>query len=238
MYTRFGCRRDALFELLDALLTAPSIETLEAKEKANDSHAALLLAKNGENYNAKQEVWRLEFQLRREGAKGGSAILVTSTLPVALYARVSTTHQVEAQTVDSQIAALHERIVSDAAEGFLTKEEFEPRITRLRQRIAQFEAALAREIDEASMLHEFRLVIGRMEEFAAHVRAGLADTDWSLRRDIIRALVKRIDVTDAHITVVFRVGAHTLGPAPPHHPWPRWWPRLAAQASERVRSTV
>ena len=144
MYTRFGCRRDALFELLDALLTAPSIETLEAKEKANDSHAALLLAKNGENYNAKQEVWRLEFQLRREGAKGGSAILVTSTLPVALYARVSsTTHQVEAQTVDSQIAALHERIVSDAAEGFITQEEFEPRISRLRQRIAHFEEALA-----------------------------------------------------------------------------------------------
>jgi hypothetical protein len=27
VYTRFGCRRDALFELLDALLTAPSIET-------------------------------------------------------------------------------------------------------------------------------------------------------------------------------------------------------------------
>ena len=27
VYTRFGCRRDALFELLDALLSAPSIET-------------------------------------------------------------------------------------------------------------------------------------------------------------------------------------------------------------------
>jgi DDE superfamily endonuclease len=27
MYTRFGCRRDALFELVDAVLTAPTIET-------------------------------------------------------------------------------------------------------------------------------------------------------------------------------------------------------------------
>src|SRR5262249_46068868 len=27
VYTLFGCRRDALFELLDALLTAPTIET-------------------------------------------------------------------------------------------------------------------------------------------------------------------------------------------------------------------
>jgi hypothetical protein len=45
-------------------------KTLETKEKANDSYPALLLAKNGENYDPEQDVWRLEFQLRREGAKG------------------------------------------------------------------------------------------------------------------------------------------------------------------------
>jgi hypothetical protein len=45
-------------------------KTLETKEKSNDSYAALLLAKNGEGYDPEHEVWRLEFQLRREGAKG------------------------------------------------------------------------------------------------------------------------------------------------------------------------
>src|SRR6478752_3299847 len=45
-------------------------KTLETKEKANDSYAALLLAKHGESHNPEQDVWRLEFQLRREGAKG------------------------------------------------------------------------------------------------------------------------------------------------------------------------
>jgi hypothetical protein len=45
-------------------------KTLETKEKAIDSYAALLLAKNGERYDPEQDVWRLEFQLRREGAKG------------------------------------------------------------------------------------------------------------------------------------------------------------------------
>jgi hypothetical protein len=44
-------------------------KTLETKEKANDSYAALLLAKHGESYNPEQDVWRLEFQLRREGAE-------------------------------------------------------------------------------------------------------------------------------------------------------------------------
>jgi hypothetical protein len=45
-------------------------KTLETKEKANDSYAALLLAKNSESYDPELDVWRLEFQLRREGAKG------------------------------------------------------------------------------------------------------------------------------------------------------------------------
>jgi hypothetical protein len=45
-------------------------KTLETREKANDSYAALLLAKNGAAYDPEQDAWRLEFQLRREGAKG------------------------------------------------------------------------------------------------------------------------------------------------------------------------
>jgi hypothetical protein len=45
-------------------------KTLETSEKANDSYTALLLAKNGDDYGPERDVWRLEFQLRREGAKG------------------------------------------------------------------------------------------------------------------------------------------------------------------------
>ncbi len=45
-------------------------KTLETTEKANDAYMALLLARNGEAYDSEQDVWRLEFQLRREGVKG------------------------------------------------------------------------------------------------------------------------------------------------------------------------
>jgi hypothetical protein len=48
----------------------PYNKTLETKEIANDSYAALLLAKNGEGYDPELDVWRLELQRRREGAKG------------------------------------------------------------------------------------------------------------------------------------------------------------------------
>lgn len=45
-------------------------KTIETKERANEAYAALLTACCGEAYDPSQEVWRLEFELNREGAKG------------------------------------------------------------------------------------------------------------------------------------------------------------------------
>src|SRR5215471_14769006 len=45
-------------------------KTLETKEKGNEVYAELLTARCGESFNPDQDVWRLEFELKREGAKG------------------------------------------------------------------------------------------------------------------------------------------------------------------------
>jgi hypothetical protein len=45
-------------------------KSLETKEKGNEAYAELLTARCGEAYNPKQDMWRLEFELKREGAKG------------------------------------------------------------------------------------------------------------------------------------------------------------------------
>ncbi len=45
-------------------------KTHETAEKANDAYAALLTVRNGAAFDPQRDVWRLEFQLRREGAKG------------------------------------------------------------------------------------------------------------------------------------------------------------------------
>jgi len=45
-------------------------KTRETAEKANDAYAGLLAARNGDAFDTELDVWRLEFQLRREGAKG------------------------------------------------------------------------------------------------------------------------------------------------------------------------
>jgi site-specific DNA recombinase len=130
------------------------------------------------------------------------------------------------------------RLLESYTDGFISNEEFEPRISRLRQRITQFAEELRRERADASALQEMQLLMGQMEEFAARVREGLADADWPLRRDIIRALVKRIEVPNEHITIVFRVGAQTLGPAPPNNSWQHWLPRLSVHAPQARPSAL
>jgi hypothetical protein len=45
-------------------------KTVETREKANDAYAAVLSARHGDTFDPSLDVWRLEFQLRREGVKG------------------------------------------------------------------------------------------------------------------------------------------------------------------------
>jgi len=45
-------------------------KTSETTERANDAYAMLLAVRNGDAFWPDQDVWRLEFQLRREGVKG------------------------------------------------------------------------------------------------------------------------------------------------------------------------
>jgi hypothetical protein len=47
-----------------------SNKTLETKENGNEGYAELLAALCGEALNPDQDVWRLEFEFKREGAKG------------------------------------------------------------------------------------------------------------------------------------------------------------------------
>jgi len=45
-------------------------KTLETKEKGNEAYAELLMARSDKTFNPELDVWRLEFELKREGAKG------------------------------------------------------------------------------------------------------------------------------------------------------------------------
>ena len=127
-----------------------------------------------------------------------------------LQAPTSGTRQAQA-TLETQIGKVRQgvaRLIDSYAEGLLEKHEFEPRITRLRQRIAALEEQRQQLLDEAAVQTELRLIIGRLEDFATQIDTGLEEADWLRKREMIRALVKRVEVTQEQVNVVFRVDSY------------------------------
>lgn len=103
-----------------------------------------------------------------------------------------------------------ERLIDAYTEGIIDKPEFEPRLRNLKARLQAVETQLKDWKDEEASIHELKLVIGRVEEFAAKVAEGLETLDWFRRREVIRTLVKRVEVYPDKIKVVFRVGTGPL----------------------------
>jgi site-specific DNA recombinase len=120
-------------------------------------------------------------------------------------------------TLDTQIGKLRQglaRLIDSYAEGLMDKQEFAPRITRLRQRLTALEEQAHQLRDETALATELRLIIGRLEAFAARVHNGLEEADWTSKRELIRALVKRVDVAHDEVNVVFRVDQRPTDPDP------------------------
>ncbi|MBO0798369.1 MAG: recombinase family protein [Blastocatellia bacterium] len=119
--------------------------------------------------------------------------------------------------IESQLNKLRQgtaRIIDSYTEGLIDKHEFEPRITRLRERIEKL-GEQARELsDQAKLQSELHLIIGRLEDFTLKVKDGLDQADWNSKRDIIRALVKRVEVEKGQVNVVFRVDQLPFEPSP------------------------
>src|SRR5205807_9973485 len=107
------------------------------------------------------------------------------------------------------------RLIDSYAEGLIDKGEFEPRIARMRERLKQIEEQAKQITDEVSLEHELTLILGRLDEFAARIKTGLHEADWLTRREIIRALVKRVEIDQEQVRVVFRVNPLPQAPQLP-----------------------
>jgi site-specific DNA recombinase len=71
--------------------------------------------------------------------------------------------------------------------------------------------------DEAALQATLSLVIGRLEDFARRVRERMSKVDWFMQRELIRLLVKRVEIDHDDVNVVFRIDSAlpTLDPATP-----------------------
>jgi len=116
--------------------------------------------------------------------------------------------QTERTAVERQRDKLRQglaRLIDSYTEGYLEKPEFESRVTRQRQRIAALDEQVHQLADAETLQRELRLLIGRLEDFAAQVQQGLETADWLTRREVIRTLVSRVEIDHTQVNVVFRV---------------------------------
>jgi site-specific DNA recombinase len=117
-------------------------------------------------------------------------------------------------TMERQLARLRrgiDRLIDSYAEELIDADEFKPRLAGLKRRLAQLQADLDAALADDEAERSLHLVIGRLTDFAGRVRTSLDQLDWHGRREIIRALVRRIEIDQDQVEVVFRVpGLPTL----------------------------
>ncbi len=118
---------------------------------------------------------------------------------------------------ETQVGKLRQgmgRLIDSYAEGLIERAEFEPRIAGFRQRIAGWDGQIKAMRDEAALQSTLSLVIGRLEDFAKRVHDRMSEVDWLMQRELIRTLVKRVEIDQDDVNVVFRIDPIPPTPGP------------------------
>jgi site-specific DNA recombinase len=119
-----------------------------------------------------------------------------------------------AQSAITKVQRSLNRLIDSYADGLLNKEEFEPRVRQARAQLTRLQAEAQIEADREAEQRELKLLVSRLQDFADHVRAGLDDLNWQQQRELIRTLVKRIEVSEQSIRVIYRVNLHPFAKGP------------------------
>lgn len=129
------------------------------------------------------------------------------------------TDNTDVRILEKQISKTRQgisRLIDGYAEGYLDEAEAEPRIRRFKERLHTLEEQVKEIHDQDQQRVDLQLVIGQLEEFSLKVKEGLERLDWHGQRELIRTLVKRVEIGKEKINVVFRIGEGSLpgGEAP------------------------
>jgi site-specific DNA recombinase len=109
--------------------------------------------------------------------------------------------------IEKQLKAFRQsitRLIDAYTDGHIEKHEFEPRMNRMRTRVKDLEEQAEQLCNEDVFQRELQLIIGRLEDFSAKIKSALGNVDWTMQRDLIRTLVKRVEVEQGSVNIVFR----------------------------------
>ena len=110
--------------------------------------------------------------------------------------------------VERRIGALQRgigRLIDGYAEGVIERAEFEPRVTDLRACVAQLEEQRETLCAAAEARRDLTMIIGQLLDFSTKIHENLDQLDWAVRRDVIRLMVRRIEIDHGQIEIISRI---------------------------------
>jgi site-specific DNA recombinase len=75
----------------------------------------------------------------------------------------------------------------------------------MKERLKIIEEHKVKIIDQEKLKNELTLIVTNLDRFSTTVKTKLANIDWKTKRDIIKLLVKQIEINKEGVNIVFRI---------------------------------
>jgi site-specific DNA recombinase len=116
------------------------------------------------------------------------------------------------------------RLIDAYQDGLIDRTQFEPRLHQAQDRLQSLNGQIATLATEQSRLQDLHLVVTQVETFAKMLEGSLEQADWSTKRQVIRTLVKQIEIGPEGVKVVYRIDSLPFVQAPERGVLPHcWW---------------
>jgi site-specific DNA recombinase len=106
------------------------------------------------------------------------------------------------------------RLIDAYENGLIDRAEFESRLDPARRRQQQLDEQIVALAAEHSRRQDLQLVVGQIETFARQLEGSLEQADWSTKQQVIRMLVKQIEIGEQIVKVVYKVDNLPFAQAP------------------------
>ena len=98
-----------------------------------------------------------------------------------------------------------ERLIDAYTDGVLDRGEFDPRLERARERIEKHQQQLDNHQHESREQATLREALACLDDFTSSIDTNLESADWTLRREILRTLIDRIEIEESQLRIVYRI---------------------------------
>jgi site-specific DNA recombinase len=97
------------------------------------------------------------------------------------------------------------RLIDSYVQEYIDKSEFEPRIKYMKDRLKMIKEQIQKIAKQEKSKVDIKLIVTNLEKFSSYIHKTLDNLNWNQKREIIRTLVKRIEIDHDDVNVVFRV---------------------------------